>query len=116
MTPETNTPEQWVTGSDAPANTVGTIAAGQALSKYAPMGQNLTTGEFHEWDPAANDGTEVAVRIAPFAIDTTGGAADKNLIKAGTFNPDLVAWPGGTTAAQKLTAFVGTPISLQGLR
>lgn len=116
MTTETYTPQQWVTGSDVPANTLGTVAAGQTLAQYAPLGQKAATGEFHEWDPAAVDGTEIAVRIAPFAIDTSGGALDKQLIKAGSFNPELVAWPGAATAVQKLVAFVGTPISLQAPR
>lgn len=116
MTTETYTPAQWVTGSDAPANTVGTIATGQTLAQYTPLGQNKTTGAFHAWAPAATDGTENATRIAPFAIDSTAGAIDKQLIKAGTFNPELIVWPGGVTAAQKLTAFAGTPISLQAPR
>ena len=106
-------PETLITGSDQVATTEGTIAAGQTLSRLAPLGQNKTTGEFHLWAPGATDGTEVASRIAPVGIDTTAGIAKQQLYKCGTFNPDLTAWPDGTTAAQKLTAFVGSPISLQ---
>lgn len=110
---EQYTPETLITGSDQVATTEGTIAAGQTLSRLAPLGQNTTTGEFHLWAPTATDGTEVATRIAPVGIDTTAGIAIQQLYKCGTFNPELIAWPDGTTAAQKLTAFVGTPISLQ---
>ena len=110
---EQNIPETLVTGSDPVATTEGTIAAGQTLAYLAPLGQNKTTGEFHLWAPTATDGTQVATRIAPVGIDTTAGIAIQQLYKSGTFNPDLIAWPDGTTAAQKLTAFVGTPISLQ---
>jgi len=113
MTTQTYTPEQWITGSEPQHDSLGTVATGQTLAARTPMGQNKTTGAFHEWDPAANDGTEIAVRITPFAIDTTSGAATKALIKSGCFNPDLVAWPAGTTDVQKACAFVGTPISLQ---
>lgn len=115
MGTETYQPEQWITGSDPVATTVGTIATGQTIAQYTPMGQKTTTGEFHTWAPGATDGTQNATRIAPFAIDTTGGATDKQLIKAGTFNPELVVW-GAATAVQKLLAFTGTPISVQALR
>lgn len=116
MTTESYTPEQWNAGSEEQITTTGMVAAGQSLAKYTPMGQVTASGEFVEWNPAANDGSEVAVRIAPMAIDTTGGAMDKALIKSGCFNEALVAWPVAVTAAQKACAFVGTPISLQKLR
>lgn len=101
------------TGTDPVVTTTGTVASGQNLAKYAPLGQVTATGEFKEWAPGATDGTEVAVRIAPFAIDASLAAKKASLIKSGTFNPELIDWPDGTTDAQKLVAFVGTPISLQ---
>lgn len=110
---EQYSPETLITGSDSVATTEGTLAAGQMLARLAPLGQNSTTGEFHLWAPAATNGTEVATRIAPIKADTTVGAVKQQLYKSGTFNPDLIAWPDGTTEVQKLTAFVGTPISLQ---
>lgn len=115
MTTESYTPEQWNTGSEEQITTTGMVASGETLAKYTPMGQVTASGEFVEWDPAANDGSEVAVRITPMAIDTTGGATNKALIKSGCFNEELVAWPVGATAAQKACAFVGTPISVQKL-
>lgn len=110
---ETYEYETWQTGSDAAATTSGTIAAGQNLAKRTPLGQVAATGKFVEWSPAGNDGSQVAVRLTPFAVDATAGDKDAPLIKSGTFDPDLVAWPAGVTDVQKLTAFVGTPISLQ---
>lgn len=115
MTTETYTPEQWVTGSDPVANTLGTVVTGQNLAKYAPLGQVTASGKFKIWTPGATDGSEIAVRIAPFVIDATGGDVEAGLIKSGTFNPELIAWPTATDA-QKATAFVGTPISLQAPR
>lgn len=105
--------DNWVTGSDSYQTTQGTVASGQNLAAHAPLGQVTATGKFVLWNPAAVDGSQIATRLTPQAIDA--GAADRTtqLIKTGTFNPELVAWPGGTTAAQKLAAFVGTPISLQ---
>jgi len=105
--------ENWVTGSGVQENSSASIAAGQDLLERVPLGQNTITGDFHEWAPAANDGTEKAVYLTAFAVDTTSGIADKQVTKAGTFNPELVNWPAGTTAVQMKLAFVGSPISLQ---
>ncbi len=105
--------EVWETGSEPQTTTECLVAAGQTLDKRAPLGVKTATGEFHEWDPAASDGTEKAVRISAYGIDTTGAAKSTQLIKTGVFNPELIAWPDGTTDAQKLAAFVGSPISLQ---
>ncbi len=116
MTTETYTPAQWIAGSEEQITTTGMVASGQTLAKYTPMGQVTASGEFVAWDPAASDGSEVATRITPHAIDTAGGAANKALIKSGCFNEELVAWPVGASAAQKACAFVGTPISFEKLR
>lgn len=108
--------ENWEAGSEQTTTTAGVIKAGQSIMKRTPLGMVTSSGEFVSWDPAANDGREVATRIAPFSIDSSGGAVEKQLIKGGVFNPELINWPAGTTDAQKLAAFVGTPISLQTLR
>lgn len=113
MAEETYENEVWQTGSDQMATTSGTIASGQNLAARTPLGQVTASGEFVEWNPAANDGSQVAVRMTANAVDATVGATKAPMIKAGTFNPELVAWPGGVTAVQKELAFVGTPISLQ---
>lgn len=113
MSQETYEYEVWETGSDKHATTAGTVASGQDLAKRAPLGLVKASGKFVEWNPAATDGSEVAVRMTAVAVNATGGDADAPMIKSGTFNPELVAWPAGVTDAQKAGAFVGTPISLQ---
>lgn len=105
--------DNWVTGSDSYQTTLGTIASGQNLPDKTPLGQVTATGKLVAWAPAAENGSEVAVYITGYAVDATGADKQAQVIKAGTFNPEQINWPGGTTAAQKLTAFVGTPISLQ---
>ncbi len=115
MADETYTYDVWVTGSEPVASANGTVVSGQNLAKYAPLGQVTATGKFVIWNPAAVDGSQLAVRLAPYAIDATGGDVNTALIKSGSFNPDLVAWPTAT-AAEKLCAFMGTPISLQAPR
>lgn len=105
--------EQWETGSDPMVTTAGTLAAGENLDKRTPLGQVAATGLFKAWDPAANDGSEKAVRLTSLAVDASAADKSSPMIKTGTFNPELVSWPVGATDAQKAVAFVGTPISLQ---
>lgn len=101
-----------VTGSDKIHTTQVTIASGQNLPAMAPIAQVTATGKFVIWNPAGTDGSEVPVYLTSYAVDATSGDKQAQVIKAGTFNPEYVQWPT-STAAQKLRAFVGTPISLQ---
>lgn len=110
---ETYEYEQWEVGSDPTRTTSGTLAVGQQLPKRTPLGQVKSTGKFVAWAPAANDGSEMAVRLTALAVDTSAGDKNTPMIKAGSFNPELVNWPAGITDAQKACAFVGTPIDLQ---
>lgn len=105
--------DNWITGSDPIQTTEGVIASGQNIAARTPLGQVTATGKLVAWNPAAEDGSQVAVYIASYAINATGADTKAQVIKVGTFNPEEVAWPEGVTNAQKLTAFVGTPISLQ---
>lgn len=105
--------DNWVTGSDSYQTTLVTILSGQNLPEKKPLGVVSASGKVVAWDPAGGDGREVAVYITAYAVDATGGDQQAQVIKTGTFNPEQVAWPVGTTDAQKLGAFVGTPISLQ---
>lgn len=114
MLKEDYTPSQWVTGSDQPQTTTCWVAKSVTVEQYAPMAQLTSSGEFVLWNPTTSNGSQNATHIAPFAFTTGSASAEtKGLIKSGTFNPELVAWPSGTTETQKRLAFVGTPISLQ---
>jgi len=110
---ETYENEVWETGSDKHATTSGMVASGENLAKRAPLGLVKASGKFVAWDPAASDGSEVAVRLTAIAVNASAGDKNVPMIKSGTFNPELVNWPAGATDAQKAGAFVGTPISLQ---
>ena len=61
----------------------------------------------------ANDGSENPVYFTAYEVDASGGAVKAQVVKSGTFTPDDLAWDDSFDAAKKLTAFVGTPISLQ---
>ena len=106
--------EQFKTGSRAATTNLVTLASGQGVvPARTPLGQNSTTGLYHKWSPAASDGTQKAVALLIKDTDTTAAAA-ANVYDSGTFNVDLIVWPGTPTAAQKATAFVGTTIQLKG--
>lgn len=113
MTTVAQPTDNWITGSAPYHTTQGAVAAGQDLAARAPLGQVTATGKFVIWNPAATDGSEVAVRLSLYAVDATSAEKSAQLISGGCFNPAEVAWPGGVTEAQKLTAFMGTPIMLQ---
>ena len=116
MAIETNTPEVWVTGNETPATMLVTIATGQTIAARTPIGQVAASGHYIAWLPGASDGSQVAVAITAFDVDTTsGGAAAKQVYKSGTFNPELVAWPTATDL-QKALSFTRSPISLQAPR
>lgn len=104
--------DNWITGSDPVQTTEATIAAGQNLAARTPLGQVTATGALVAWNPAAEDGSQTAVYLTSYAVNAQV-ATKAQVIKVGTFNPEEVNWPEGVTDAQKLTAFVGTPISLQ---
>lgn len=106
--------EQFKTGGRPITTNKVTLASGQGIvAARSALGQNSTTGFYHKWNPAATDGTQRAVALLIADTDTTA-AADANVWDSGTFNVDLVVWSGSPTAAQKATAFVGTPIQLKG--
>ncbi|EQM70003.1 head decoration protein [Pseudomonas tohonis] len=105
--------DNWVTGSAPIHTTQGTIASGQNVGQRVPLGQILATGLLVKWAPGASDGSQKAVYLSSYPVNATSGNKKAQVISAGTFNPELVDWPVGTTEAQKLAAFVGTPISLQ---
>lgn len=102
-----------ITGSDPVSTTAGVIAAGEKLSALTPLGMVTATGKLKKLDPAGTDGTEKAVYITTIGVDAAGADTPTPVYKAGTFNPEMLKWPDGITDAQKLAAFVGTPISLQ---
>ena len=112
---ETYTVDQLEAGTEPTHTTLVTIVSGQNIAANAPLGQVTASGKFAIWNPALTNGREKAVAIAAYAVDATGGDVQAQVIKSGCFNTDAIAWPGTPTAAQKLVAFVGTPISHQAL-
>jgi hypothetical protein len=111
MTTETFTPNHEIAGSEQPHFASATIGATVACSRLTPLGQVTATGALALWDPTADNGSEKAVYLAGYAIDTSGGAKKHKVVKSGHWNTDAIQWPESTTDLQKALAFVGTPIS-----
>jgi hypothetical protein len=113
MTSESYSYDSIRSGSDHVATTSVIITSGQNLEKYEPIGQVTATGKFIRSLPGANDGSQIPVYLTPFAIDATAGDKRVQVLKSGTFDTAQIVFDASYTDAQKLTAFVGTAISLQ---
>ncbi|MBJ7555395.1 head decoration protein [Marinomonas spartinae] len=111
MAKETYTPNQELAGSEQPHFASATVESGITCARLTPLGQVTATGSLAIWAPGASDGSEKAVYLAGYAVDTSGGAKRHKVIKSGHWNSDAIQWPDGTTDLQKALAFVGTPIS-----
>lgn len=97
--------------SPAPAFENGTLAAGQNLPARSVLGRITASKKLVQCNPAANDGSEVAVGILVHATDAS--SADKNVqfYKAGCFFVGALNWHAGfDSAAKKASAFDGTAI------
>jgi TRAP-type mannitol/chloroaromatic compound transport system substrate-binding protein len=105
--------EDITSGCDAIATTSVTILSGQNLAANTPLGQITASGKFTECKTDANNGSQTARYLTAQAIDATGGDVQAQVYKAGTFDPEMVLFDASFSAAEKLIAFVGTPISLQ---
>ena len=113
MTTETYNYDDITSGSDQIATTSVTIASGEDLAANTPIGQVADTGKFVNCVRTASDGSETAVYITANAIDATSGDISAQVYKAGTYDPEKLEWDASHTTVSMLTAFVGTPISLQ---
>lgn len=111
MAKETYTPNEELAGSEQPHFASATIGAGVTCERLTPLGQVTATGALALWAPAASNGSEKAVYLAAYTVDTSGGAKKHKVIKSGHWNSGAIIWPDGTTDLQKALAFVGTPIS-----
>lgn len=90
----------------------GTVASGNDVERLTVLGRITASGFFAPYDPAATDGTEVALRIAAEAINASAADVEGPMYTGGVFNIDELVWPAGATDLQKQAAFDGTNISV----
>lgn len=83
-----------------------TVAAGQVLALGTVLGEVTASGELTALDPAAADGSEVAVGVLLQAIDATAGARNDGLMVArhAILADHALTWPAAITPAEQAAA------------
>ena len=83
-----------------------TVAAGQNLPLGAVVGRETATSKLKALDPAAGDGSEVAVGVLALAVDATLIDREDAILIArhAIVARGALVWPTGLTVAQKATA------------
>ena len=83
-----------------------TVAAGQNLPLGAVVGRVTATGKLKALDPAAGDGSDVAVGVLALAVDATLIDREDAILIArhAIVARGALVWPAGITAAQKAAA------------
>lgn len=101
----TYTPENLLAG-EAPLITDYGVAGGE-FAKYTVLGRFTANGRYAPWDPAGEDGEEVAVAIA--ATEGAGDGEKCAVYVGGFFNHAALTWHSGTTTlAARKAAFGDT--------
>jgi len=83
-----------------------TVAAGQNLPLGAVVGRETATSKLKALDPAAGDGSDVAVGVLALAVDATLIDREDAILIArhAIVARGALIWPGGITAPQKAAA------------
>lgn len=113
MQTEIYTPQHLVTGSFPVHTEPQLIAKEQQLDGLSVMGRVTATGELKLSVAAATDGSQVPVVILVGAVTTGTTAAPAPVYVAGCFNPELLVYGTGHTAATVRAALHGTPLFLR---
>lgn len=100
-------------GSDEVSTTLVPIGGEDIIPALTPLMLEPVSKTIVAWN---GDNSGQASFISPFEIDPS----TQNYVqvyKSGTFNMDVINWPESvTTTDQKLTAFVGSALSVQPLQ
>ena len=113
----TFTPVELLAG-DEPVRTLGgqTLVAGQNLAQFTVVGRITASGKLTAWNPAGNDGSQIAVGILVHATDATLADKSCQIYTAGMFNVAALVWPAGAaTLAARQAAFERTSIHIRAL-
>ena len=83
-----------------------TVASGQNLALGTVVGIVTANGKAKQFDPSAEDGTQVAAAVLLQACDATLADRDDGLVVArhAILADYALAWPEAVTNAEKLTA------------
>lgn len=102
-----------VAGTEALVSTLGIFAGGQGvIPKLTPLMQDATSGALVVWD-GVHPGQ--AVYVSAITVNTAS-QTQAQVYKAGVLNVDALNWPEAvTTLSARVSAFVGSGISVQPL-
>ena len=82
------------------ATAAGSVAYLQVL------GQITASGKMTKHNPGASDGSQIAVAVAAYAVDATGGDVTANVYSAGAFDINALVYHSTTdTEAERLAVF-----------
>lgn len=85
---------------------IGTLAAGQALNLGAVLAKRTSDGKLLALDPAASDGSEIAIGV--LAIDCDATLIDRDdalhIARHAIVARTALIWPAAITLAQKAAA------------
>jgi len=83
-----------------------TVAAGQTLALGTVVGVVTATGKVRQFDPSAEDGTQVAAGVLLQPCDATTADRSDGLVVArhAIVSDHALAWPEAITAAEQLAA------------
>lgn len=88
-----------------------TVGASTTIAAHAVVGRITATKAIIPCVLTANDGSQVPIGIAPYAISTGSGETTVlPIYRSGCYNPDVLVWDASfDTAAKKMAAFEGAP-------
>lgn len=109
-------PDNLISGSQEINTKPVEVASGSTVVELEVLGQVLTTGQYIKSVKTATDGSQVPAAISASAVDATAGAVSAPVYVAGAFDPDSLVWDASWSAADRLTAFVNSPINLKNTR
>lgn len=89
-----------------------TIAAGAAHVAGEVLGRVTASGKFILSAAAAGDGSGDPLAVLSHDVDASGADADATVWVCGEFNPALLTYGAGHTAATVRAAFIGKPLFL----
>ena len=107
---------QLYAGESNIVTTQGALVTGTAYVGDQVLGRVTASGLFAKHNPAATDGSENAVAILAYDVETPTALKQEAIYVGGVFNMDALTWHADTdTDLTRAAAFDGTNIVVQKL-
>ena len=107
---------QLYAGESDIVTTQGALVTGTAYVGGQVLGRVTASGLFAKHNPAATDGSENAIAILAYDVETPTALKKEAIYVGGVFNMDALTWHADTdTDLKRAAAFDGTNIVVQKL-